>query len=69
MTITRNSVTGQNRIDWNTDGVSLYELRYGYNLANQSNWTLLVFGTDLGTFNHTPAGDREGFYRVFRFDD
>ncbi len=65
-TITRNRVTGENLIEWNTDGVSLYEIRYG----DLNNWQFLASDSNLGSFTHTPpAGDERGYYQVRRFDD
>jgi len=65
-TITRNRVTGENLIEWNTDGVSLYEIRYG----DLNNWQFLASDSNLGSFTHTPpVGDERGYYQVRRFDD
>ena len=56
-TITRNPVTGENLIEWNTDGVSLYEIRYG----DLTNWTFLASDSDLSSYTHTPPpGDTRG---------
>ena len=67
VTISRNPATGENQIDWNADDVGLYEISYSVDLAI---WNFLDAQVALNTFTHTPpAGDREGFYRVERFDD
>ena len=64
-TITRQP-NGQMLIEWNTDGVSAYELEFG----DLSTWSTIASGPNLGSFLHTvPAGVTEGFYRVKRFDD
>ncbi|MGI9241880.1 MAG: hypothetical protein ACR2RV_13840, partial [Verrucomicrobiales bacterium] len=65
-TIMRNLATGENLIEWNTDGVSLYEIRYG----DLNNWQVLASDSNLGSHTHTPpVGDTRGYYQVRRFDD
>ena len=66
-TITHNRLTGENRIEWENDGISVYILRFSTDLVN---WVQVGADVGISTLTHTPpAGTTEGFYQVLAFED